>query len=177
MKSKHGSPPAHQWKKLLVLASGSLLIVCMGVLAISCSKDKPTDSTSKPNPVSWNTGVVSLIADDFYIQAAGVTYLANVLNVNVGGSSNTLELEWVEHDTDMRLYVYFEADSANWWSDEIRTYDGAKNDGTRWIYYYGEFFKSTLGTQFQGDVDLTSNDSDNGVIGKLHFKNLRLLAF
>ena len=177
MKSKHCPSPVQQWKKPHVLTSVSILIVYMGLLAISCSKDKPTDSTSKPNPISWNTGVVSLNADDFYIQAAGVTYLANVSNVDVGGSSSTLELEWIEHETDMRLYVYFEADSANWWSDEIRTYDGAKNDGTRWVYYYGEFFKSTLGTQFQGDVDLTSSDSDNGVIGKLHFKNLRLLAF
>jgi hypothetical protein len=138
---------------------------------------QPLDSGSQLNPVSWNYQVVSLTADDFYIEAAGVKYLANVSNVFVDGSSSTLELEWIEHETDMRLYIYFATDSANWWSYAIRTYDGAMNDGTRWIYYSGEFFKSALGTQFQGDVDLTSSGSDNGVVGRLHFKNLRLSAF
>ena len=177
MKSRHCSGPKPQWKKLNLLDCGSLLIICMGLLAVSCSNDKPADSIGKSNPVSWNTGIISLNADDFYIEAAGVKYLANVSNVDVGGSSSTLELEWIELDTDMRLYIYFDSNSADWWSDEIRTYDGAKDDGTRWIYYSGEFFKSPLGTQFQGDVDLTSTDSDNGVVGKLHFKNARLLAF
>jgi hypothetical protein len=138
---------------------------------------QPADSIGQLNPVSWNTGVVSLTADDFYIDASGVKYLANVPGVSVGGSSSTLELTWIEHGSDMRLYIYFAKDATNWWSYAIRTYDGAMNDGTRWIYYSGEFFKSALGTQFQGDVDLTSGGSDNGVAGKLHFKNLRLSAF
>lgn len=161
-------------KKGLVLVVGVHLCICLSVLAMSCSEDKPTEPTTKLNPVSWNTDAVHLTADDFSIQADGKTYLANVSNIDVGGSSSTLELIWTEHDTDMRLFVYFEANSTDWWSDEVRTYDGAMNDGTRWIYYTGEFFKSSLGVPFQGDVDLVSSGSDNGITGQLHFKNLRL---
>jgi len=51
------------------------------------------------------------------------------------------------------------------------------NDGTRWVYYYGEFFKSAVGSSFTGDVTLASDASDNGVSGTLHFKSLELSAF
>jgi len=150
----------------------------------ACGDDTPTGTDPTPNPVAWTYGTVSLQAADFYLEADGVKYLANVPQVDVGGSgassttSKTLELEWVENGVDMRLYIYLSADSAHWWSHEIRTYDGATNDdGTRWIYYYGEFFKSPVGSSFVGDVDLTSNDSDNGVTGRLHFTGLHLSAF
>lgn len=135
------------------------------------------------NHVLWDTGSVRLEADDFYIEAAGVLYRAAVPGVLVGGNPGnstfrTLELEWTEHGTDMRLYIYFEADAATWSSYEIRTYDGApSSDGTRWVYYYGPFFESAVGSQFVGDVDLTSDGSDNGVVGRLHFTNLRLSVF
>ena len=164
-------------KKFIRTNQGTFLIACLGILAISCSKDKPTAPTNKLNSVSWTAGTISLQADDFYIQIDSTKYFAKVSHLIVDGSSSTLELEWTENAKGMRLYIYFESDSANWWSDEIRTYDGAMNDGTRWVYYVGEFFKSPLGTQFQGDINLTSNGSDNGVTGNIYFKNLRLTAF
>lgn len=176
MKSQLSATVTKQVKKLHVRIAGLCLIICMGVLAISCSKDKPTEATSNPKAVSWTSGTISLKADDFYIQIDSTKYLAKVSNLSVGGSSSTLELEWTENAKDMRLFIYFESDSVNWWSDEIRTYDGAMNDGTRWVYYFGEFFKSARGAQFQGDVDLTSSGSDNGVTGHIYFKNLRLTA-
>ena len=167
----------------MALRALSLLIACVTVAgALGCSKDTPTEPGNTGNAVLWDVGHVRLQADDFYIEADSVKYYANVANVAVGGSAGdsvycTLELEWVEYAKDMRLYIYFEADSSHWWSDEIRTYDGAMNDGTRWIYYYGEFFKSPKGSTFVGDVTLSSDDSDNGVDGTLHFTNLRLTAF
>ena len=152
---------------------------------VGCSDDTPTQAgTTTGNPVLWDTGHIRLQADDFYLEADGVTYLANVDHVEIGGdwdSANntygTIELEWTEHGNDMRLYVYFQATTEMWWCDEIRTYDGHKDDGTRWIYYYGEFFKSPVGSAFDGDVDLTNDDSDNGVEGKLYFTAMHLEAF
>jgi len=152
------------------------------IMVNGCSEKSPTKPQTK-NPVLWDVGYVKLQATDFYIEADTVRYLANVDSLSVGGDPGsstycTLELEWVENGTDMRLYIYFAADSANWWSDEVRTYDGAgDSDGTRWVYYYGEFFKSALGDTFAGNVDLTNDDSDNGVEGKLHFEDLSLSAF
>ena len=120
-------------------------------------------------------------AADFFLEANGVKYFANVPGVLVGGSSGstsrTLEVEWTEYGSPMRLYMYFRATTASWWSFEIRTYDGSVDDGSRWIYYYGEFFMTAVGQPFTGDVDLTSDDSDNGVAGKLHFADLRLETF
>jgi hypothetical protein len=113
-------------------ALATLLIV----IASGCS-DEPPSYPQPRNPVVWDVGYVRLQASDFYIEAKGVRYLANVDSVNVGGdpgddSTRTLELEWTEHSNPMRLYIYFVADSVNWWSDEIRTYDGTVGDGTQW---------------------------------------------
>ena len=150
----------------------------------SCQSKSPSEPAPALNPVLWDTGAVRLQSDDFYIEAAGVKFYANVSNVTVGGDPGsstyrTLELEWDENSTDMRLYIYFEADTLSWWSNEIRTYDTAhaSNDGTQWVYYYGEFFKSPIGSTFVGDVDVTNDDSDNGVVGKLHFKGVQLDVF
>ena len=76
----------------------------------------------------------------------------------------------------MRHYIYLEANASVWWSREIRTYDGDP-DG-EWLYYYGPLFQTAIGSQFVGDVDLTSDFSDRGArSGRLHFTNLRLTAF
>jgi len=162
------------------------IVICMtlvGVVGAGGCSDDPAGVSS--TPVLWEFGGVRLEADDFYIEieGSGARYRANVPGVIVGGNPGnptfkTLELEWSEHGTAMRLYIYFEADTIQWQSYEIRTYDGAPNsDGTRWVYYYGPFFQSAIGSPFLGDVDLTSDASDNGVVGRLHFTNLRLTAF
>jgi hypothetical protein len=157
---------------------------CLPFLVALAVTGCASDATGEAaNHVVWDTGSIRLEADDFYIDVAGTRYRADVPGVDVGGNPGnstfrTLELEWTEHGTDMRLYIYFEADVSTWWSYEIRTYDGAPStDGTRWVYYYGPFFESAVGSTFVGDVDLTSDDSDNGVTGQLHFTNLRLTAF
>jgi hypothetical protein len=138
--------------------------------------------TPAKNAVHWLSSNVRLDADDFYLEAKGVRYLANVAGVDVGGDPGgstyrSLELEWTEHGNPMRLYMYLNADATQWWSAQIRTYDGTPGDGSQWVYYYGDFFRSAIGATFTGNVDLTSSDSDNGGVGKLHFENLRLRAF
>lgn len=85
----------------------------------------------------------------------------------------TLELTWQEHGVEMRLYVYFTSDGTDWWSKEIRTYDGRAQG--EWITYEGEFFRSKLGTPFTGDLDLQAED--HGVTGRLRLTGLSLEAF
>ncbi|MBN2303729.1 MAG: hypothetical protein JXQ72_04595 [Anaerolineae bacterium] len=110
----------------------------------------PTD-----NAVEWVTDTVSLTAENFYVVAGGKVYLADVDEVVVGGdpgseSYTTLEIEWEEYDTPMRVYIYFEADGENWQAFEIRTYDGSAYG--EWIYYDTEqYFTSPLGEAFADD--------------------------
>lgn len=85
----------------------------------------------------------------------------------------TLELTWQEHDVEMRLYIYFRSDGTDWWSNEIRTYDGRKQG--EWITYEGEFFRSKLGSPFTGDLDLQAKD--HGVTGRLRLTGMTLEAF
>ncbi|CAF5068605.1 unnamed protein product [Rotaria sp. Silwood1] len=50
----------------------------------------------------------------------------------------------------MRLFVYFRCNGKEWWSFEVRIYNG-KQDAD-WIIFEGVFFKQQLGNSFQGDV-------------------------
>lgn len=158
---------------------GAVWVTLVGSVAGGGCSDDATGVSA--NPVLWESHGVRLEADDFYIETTGrlERYRADVPGVAVGGSasgnSKTLEIEWNEHGSEMRLYIYLRADTTEWESHEIRTYDGAP-DGN-WVYYYGPFFQSAVGSTFTGDVDLTSDSSDRGVTGRLHFTNLRLTAF
>lgn len=158
------------------------VILAINILNVAGCSDDGSVSPQPTNQVLWDVGYVRLEADDFYIEAKGIRYLANVDSVSIGGnpgddSTRTLELEWTEHGNPMRLYIYFMADSTDWWSDEIRTYDGTIGDGTQWVYYFGEFFKSARGASFTGDIELINDASDNNVEGKLHFTGIQLTVF
>lgn len=85
----------------------------------------------------------------------------------------TLELTWQERDVEMRLNIYFKSDGRQWWSNEIRTYDGRRQG--EWITYQGDFFRSPLGTPFLGDFEVTAKDHD--ISGTLRLPGLRLEAF
>ena len=138
--------------------------------------------TDEGQPVDWETDSVRLTADEFYIVADGVQYLADVQDVEVESYGYTdyctLELRWYEHGNEMRLHVYFVSDGTYWWSNEIRTYNGQSPDSDclDWIYYTGQFFKTKLGSPFVGDIDLTS-DADNNFDGTIHFEGLELQPF
>jgi hypothetical protein len=128
--------------------------------------------------VKWITPSVSLTADDFSIEVDGKQYLANAAKVNVssdpGNSGYTsLELRWTEHARQMRLFMYFYSDGKEWWSDEIRTYDG--QEGPEWLYYFGDFFTKPVNTPYVGDLVLENNGPDDAYDGTITFRNLRLL--
>jgi hypothetical protein len=137
--------------------------------------------TDAGQSVDWKTNPVKLAADDFYIEADGVKYVADVQGLEItsdpgDAAYSTLELAWYEHGNEMRLNMYFRSDGTNWWADEIRTYNGQQVSDTDWICYTGVFFKSKLGSVFTGDVDLTC-DTNNSFQGKIHFKGLELQPF
>ncbi|MDQ1416394.1 MAG: hypothetical protein QOF81_2007 [Acidimicrobiaceae bacterium] len=121
---------------------------------------------------------VSLTADAVSIDVDGKKYVtASPVQVHsdpgIWQGYTTLELAWLEHGVEMRLSVYFTSDGHQWWSDEIRTYDG-RADG-KWVFYKGDFFRSPLGTPFVGNLDVTA--SDHGVTGHLQMTGLHLEAF
>lgn len=147
----------------------------------------PTPTPSIGNKISWRTQTVSLEADDFYIIANGKKYYAKPdpgttmsVGSDPGGATyTTLEATWTEQGAEMRLYMYFKADTKNWWSYEMRTYNGVKYvqnvSYPDWIYYYGPFFKSPLGTSVAvlGD-SLFKSSPESKYQGNMFFRNLRL---
>lgn len=156
-----------------------VMIIAVALIAIG-SDDRGSGYGQAPavgSPFHVETRQVTLDADAFSIEAGGQRFVtASPLDVHSDPGTTeytTLELEWGEDDVAMRLYVYFTSDGREWWSNEIRTYDGSAQG--EWIYYTGEFFRSARGTPFVGDLDLTA--SDHGVEGRLQFDNLRLEAF
>ena len=141
-----------------------------------------TPSPAVLNPIKWNTPQVYLQADDFYLVANGKKFFAKVPNVRVSSDPGnptytTLEVQWQENGQEMRLYMYFHADNQKWWSPEIRTYGGYPPEN--WIYYYGRFFESPLGSEYKDNFVLMYSDSqrNKGNSGNIYFKNLRLQAF
>lgn len=142
----------------------------------------PTPTPALPlNPVAWKTEQVSLQADDFYITANGQKYYAKGGPVSVhsdpGNSTyTTLELHWQENGKEMRLYLYFKADSTYWWSPEIRTYNG-KQPGD-WITYTGGlFFRNWLGYTYSAPSWNLYSDMNNPELNNIHFGNLKIQAF
>jgi hypothetical protein len=153
--------------KRITIIGLAVILMLVTVLSASCVNK---------NSISWETSRVSLKADDFYIIADEEYFYADVNDVDLKSDPGndeyfTLEVEWKENNVEMRLFIYFSADQYNWWSGEIRTYDG-KEDG-EWIYYTGEFFKTGLGNTFTGNVDIYS-DEENEYTGQIHFKGLQL---
>jgi len=128
-------------------------------------------------PVAWHTSTVSLQADAFWILADGQCYTSKNAVVQVHSDPGwptytTLELIWTELGREMRFFIYFKANTSNWWSEEMRTYDG-QQPYSDWLYYYGGFFQSPIGQAFRGDVDL-SNAAQDAIRGRLHLGGLTL---
>ena len=135
-------------------------------------------STRATNPVSWTTEQVHLTADDFRIDVNGTEFVADDPAIEVQSDPGdphyqTLELTWTEHGVEMRWYVYFQSDGVEWWSDEMRTYDG--NAAGEWVTFTGDFFRSPLGHAYSGELDVTA--ADHGVTSHLRVAGLTLAAF
>jgi hypothetical protein len=132
--------------------------------------------SSTPKPIAWQTSTVKVEASEFWIVADGQRF-DDPAGVNLhsdpgSGTYTTLELIWNELGREMRLNIYFAADPSGWWSNEVRTYNG-QTGLPDWLYYKGTFFKSSIGSPFRGDIDLT-NAADDPYRGELHLHGLEL---
>jgi hypothetical protein len=142
----------------------------------------PTPTTRPDNPIYWDTGYVTLQADDFYIIADGQYYFANNGTVQVRSDPGnrtytTLEAAWQENNKEMRIFIYFNANQSDWWAYEIRTYNG--QDYGDWINYLDQapFFTSPLWTSHTASSYNLQSDPSNQYSGEIYFKNLDILAF
>jgi hypothetical protein len=124
------------------------------------------------------TPQVSMAASELSIEVGGRSFSgATTMDVHSDPGTwqkyTTLELTWTEHDVEMRLFMYFTSDGHEWWSNELRTYNG-RSPGD-WVTYRGDFFRRPLGTPFTGNLDVTG--TEGGIAGHLRLSDLRLEAF
>ncbi len=164
----HAPPGYHhemRWVVWVALVGG-----CGGSSSPSGDDTPPADGASTA-AVHWETSRVRLEADSLHILAAGMDFDAVGIDAEIDGDPGndrecTLEVEWVQGTIPMRTFIYLDSDGIDWWSTEIRTYDGSQAGD--WIEYPGERFRTPIGSAFSGDLDLV------GATGELHVKNLRL---
>lgn len=167
------------WRWVAVAAAAALIVV--GLVALGRRTDSPAQSGGGSGAAfSFVTPYVSLTADDFFIDVGGRRFTsvgAKVeLNSDPGDATyETLELEWTEHSLPMRMNIYFHADGTQWWSDEVRTYNGLADVAGDWVTFKGDFFRSSLGAAATGTFDQTA--TENGVTSHLHIAGLTLRTF
>src|SRR5690606_29046033 len=148
---RHSRPPA--WGVVTAATLGMLLGGCL----LLEQESSDSDSIRLPQAgVTFRTRSVALDASDFYIEADGVRFVGapsiTVRSDPGDDTYTTLELDWLEHGVEMRMFLYFKSDGRDWWAFEVRSYDGTQN--ADWITYEGEFFRSPLGQPFRGTVHL-----------------------
>ena len=163
---------------LLTVLLGVFSVVSPNSLFFPCSK-KPATAPGKPAFINWRTDMVSLKSRGFYIKTDGVVYHDNndtvIIQSGPGGlTDTTLEAIWYENNREMRVFIYFAADANEWWADEIRTYNGQVRGD--WIFYYGDFFRTPIGSAYTGNVTLRT-DKNSPHKGMIRFQGLELQAF
>ncbi len=165
--------------RIAVVALVTVAIAGLGVVAAVMPPGAlRTAGSGAGASVHWTTPQVDLQADDFSITVDGVQYTAAGAAVDVHSdpgdpSYQTLELVWQEHGREMRWFIYFASCANQWWSNEMRTYNGkAAGD---WVTFHGDFFRRALGSTYSGDLDVTA--TEGGVTSHLVAHGLRLQAF
>lgn len=158
----------------------SLIAVLVVVLVIAAGgQPNRTGPGAAGQPaIRWDTGFVTLEAGSVLVELGGRQFTGPARPRSVRsdpGSSDyrTLEVEWNDNGVEMRINIYFAADANDWWSTEIRTYDGGSPGD--WITYRGEFFRTDIGSSWTGDLDLAGGQGRTS--GALHIDDLRLTAF
>ncbi|MBV9952026.1 MAG: hypothetical protein JO291_08755 [Acidimicrobiia bacterium] len=183
----------HGRRVQLLAAAAVIAVVATTVVVVTRSHDDGvqlhTDSTTTAPPagnaVDWSTPLSTFTANDFRIEAAGRTFDGHAPGTVVHNDpgrvdhSMTFEREWDEDGIEMRLYIYFQSDGTDWWSNEIRIRNGSRSD-PEWVTFDGDFFRSRLGRAFDGDLDLPSDadtvDDEDGP-ATMHIAGLHLEAF
>jgi hypothetical protein len=141
---------------LLVLATFGAAI---GVGSLLDRRDADRLLNSGTNPVHWQTAVAELRADDFWIEVDGTRFTAPGNVIVHSDPAGTLEMTWQEHDSEMRLNLYFESDGTGWTVREVRSYDGRANGN--WIYYDSLSYRAPMGEPMVNDVLVAMAKADN----------------
>ncbi|HEY4177922.1 MAG TPA: hypothetical protein VGM90_13840 [Kofleriaceae bacterium] len=142
------------------------------VAVAGCASNSTDDPAARKASIDWRTDHGVLRAASLDIDA-GETFGGAITQLHVNGSGGeldpqndgTIEATWKENGVEMRLFVYLHTDGTQWWSDEIRHYDGAAQGD--WVTYTGDYFRSPIGSAFMGDLDLPT----------LHLHDLFVAAF
>jgi CARDB len=139
--------------------------------------------------INWRTPYAFLAAEDLSILANGREFTASqasslAVHSDPGNPDyTTLEIEWNESNTEMRLYIYFYAETIagsnpprrQWGVSSIRTYNG--NTPGDWIFYNYRTSLGNIGSPYISPMlNLTSNEP-GGLPGELKIKNLQMQAF
>ncbi|MDD4136221.1 MAG: hypothetical protein PHN66_04095 [Candidatus Shapirobacteria bacterium] len=144
-----------------------LLVLCMvfGLSSIAFA--------SNGNSVDWKTNTVSLSADDFYITVDGTNYAPNTtttINSDPGNPEyTTFETTWFQNGVEMRMNLYFAANSQNYWISEARIYNG-KNPANWIVLDNIKLFQSPLEKTVSKDFFSVSFSNS----ATINFKNLKL---
>jgi hypothetical protein len=159
---------AGRWFALV--AVGAVLIAALGGGVLGVGGER-TSLGSGRNAIHWQTDVVVLTARDFWIEANGQRFTAEVPEISVisdpgNAAYRTLEATWFEHGVEMRLNLYFAGDGATSWVREIRVYDGTPDP--KWLTWQGTWFKTPNGVVSVGDLDLSTDG------GAIHVGGLEL---
>jgi hypothetical protein len=168
-----GRTPTRSRAPRLLLAAAAVALVAAGGIAIAAHRgDAPAAGSESPGGTAfhWVTSTVQFQAASVEVDAAGRTFVPpqdTQVHSDPGTPNQytTLELEWTDGGTPMRIYVYFDSNGSDWWASEIRTYDGSL--GGEWVVQTGQWFRSPLRAAFQGDLDA----------GPLHIHGLTLKVF
>lgn len=183
------TPPGPSRRPVLAAAATAVAVlaavVTLGGGDTARVRTGPADDAEAAGPATTavthagfhaDTRQVRLHAGAVVIEAGGrrfVTAAPITAHSDPGdATSTTLELTWQEHGVEMRLFIYFTSDGRDWWSDEIRTYDGGSPG--EWITYEGEFFRRPLGTAFVGDFEVSQPAPGTG---RVHLAGAQLEAF
>jgi len=178
------APPAtSRWPYPVVVAAALAALLGAASLVRGSSHEERVETVAPASGgatagFTAETNQVSMAAQAVAIEVEGKTFsTAQPLEVSsdpgMRNEYTTLELAWQEHGVRMMWNIYFVSDGREWWSKEIRTYDGRQQG--EWITYTGEFFRRPLGTPFEGNLDVQA--TDHGVAGRLRLVGLRLQAF
>lgn len=154
----------------------------------------PTPLTK--NKVSWRTEVVSLEADNFYIEIEGKKYYANnntlqlfssytssfsTTQPNLLSRVSSLYLFWQENGVGMILSVNFKEHERGWEVDYIRTSNGRsdfQDTDRHWMTYYIYQLRGSKGSPMESpELGLHGTTNDRSIEGWIHFENLRLQPF
>lgn len=181
----HGDSGGHSvlgWLKRGMAAAATAAAVFMIVVlawtsAFGAKRLDPASIGSGHAAHSWGTQLATLEADDLVVDVGGLSFRpsGSVGTHSDAGTASyrTLEMSWHQGDLEMRLYLYFGADKANWWVSSMRSYDGtAPGD---WIYYVTPQVKAPLGQTWTGDVDVLGLGLHG--VGRVHIDGLRLTTF